>query len=428
MKWHQTLFFKVFITTWLVSVLLMGGLIYGLLRANETRHWQSLMEERAAGYAQLILERQETKHTENHQSDPDRNRGRFLLRITDLETGKVIHDFRRHVATQDLISFKLNAENNRSYLVETPIPDQPLHLDRMLRFLLSVQMVLIVVMSTLVALLVSFWVVKPINRLKLFARRLHDEHNLSSRTDPKLNARKDEIGELAREFDLMAGYVEKTIQARQQLLRDVSHELRAPLARLQVATAILEQQSSNDDNPLLNQINRESEQLAQLIDQLLSLSRLDDVTLTNASQLVVKSFIESLGEQWLLLYPDHYLDITVEPESLCLALNTGLMERIFSNALENALKYSPKKSRVSIVVTQRSDLLTITISDQGSGIEAQHLEKIFEPFYRLNDAIEGYGLGLSILKSAVRRLNGEVKARNREEGGLALIITLPLSA
>lgn len=427
MKWYQKLFFKVFIVTWLVSVLLMGGLVFGLLRANETHHWQALMETRAAGYAQLVLERQEANGDVRHRHDSDRNRGRFSLRMTDLETGQVIQDFRRPMAASEVVAFQLVADNNRTYLIEIPRPEQPLHLDRMLRFILSVQMVLIIIMAMLVALFVSLWVVKPINRLKLFARSLHDEQNLSSRTDSQLNARNDEIGELAREFDAMAGYVEKTLQARQQLLRDVSHELRAPLARMQVATAILEQQSTQIENPLLGQINRESEQLAKLIDQLLSLSRLDDQTLTMTSSIEVKSFIESIGQQWLLLYPEHHLDIVVNPESLNVTLNTGLLERILSNALENAFKYSPKGSSVSVSVSQQVNALSLIISDQGPGIDAQHLEQIFEPFYRLDDAIQGYGLGLSILKSAVRRLHGEVVAKNTAEGGLTIMITLPNS-
>lgn len=427
MKWYQKLFFKVFMATWLVSVILIGGLVYGLLRANETHHWQALMEERATGYAQLILERQKGVNHLPHRSDNDRSRGRLLLRMTDLETGKVIQDFRRSIASSDLISFQLTADNGRRYLIEIPRPEPPLHLDRMFRFLLSLQMVLILIMSMLVALLVSFWVVKPINRLKLFARSLHDEQNLSSRTDTQLNARNDEIGELAREFDVMASYVEKTLQARQQLLRDVSHELRAPLARLQVATAILEQQSAQTENPLLVQINRESEQLAKLIDQLLSLSRLDDYHLTTTQSIVLRAFVASIGQQWLTLYPDHHLNINVQPDSLSVNVNSGLLERVLSNALENAFKYSPKGGQVNVVVRQELNLIRLSISDQGPGVDPMHLAQIFEPFYRLNDAVEGYGLGLSILKSAVRRLNGDVFASNRKEGGLLLTISLPMS-
>lgn len=427
MKWYQKLFFKVFMATWLVSVILIGGLVYGLLRANETHHWQALMEERAIGYAQLILERQKGVNHLPHRSDNDRSRGRLLLRMTDLETGKVIQDFRRSIASSDLISFQLTADNGRRYLIEIPRPEPPLHLDRMFRFLLSLQMVLILIMSMLVALLVSFWVVKPINRLKLFARSLHDEQNLSSRTDTQLNARNDEIGELAREFDVMASYVEKTLQARQQLLRDVSHELRAPLARLQVATAILEQQSAQTENPLLVQINRESEQLAKLIDQLLSLSRLDDYHLTTTQSIVLRAFVASIGQQWLTLYPDHHLNINVQPDSLSVNVNSGLLERVLSNALENAFKYSPKGGQVNVVVRQELNLIRLSISDQGPGVDPMHLAQIFEPFYRLNDAVEGYGLGLSILKSAVRRLNGDVFASNRKEGGLLLTISLPMS-
>lgn len=426
MKWHQKLFFKIFIATWLLSALLMGGLVYGLLRVNETHHWQALMEERATGFAELILERQQGVNPLSHRSDHDRNRARFLLRMTDLETGQVIQDFRRPLASTDLIAFDLIADNGRRYLIEIPRPEQPLHLERMLKFLLSVQMALILIMSMLVALLVSVWVVKPINRLKLFARSLQDEQNLSTRTDAQLNARNDEIGELAREFDVMAGYVEKTLQARQQLLRDVSHELRAPLARLQLATAILEQQSTQTENPLLVQINRESEQLATLIDQLLSLSRLDDSVLTTTQPILLKPFVESIGQQWLTLYPDHRFSLSITPDSLKLHVNTGLLERILNNALENAFKYSPKGGLVSVVIRQEDGFIRLDVSDQGDGVDPKHLAHIFEPFYRLDPTVEGYGLGLSILKSAVRRLKGEVCANNGNQGGLVLTITLPM--
>lgn len=426
MKWYQQLFWKVFSATWLISVLLMGGLVYGLLRANETHHWQMLMETRAAGYAQLIIERQDSHTSDGRRTEMERARGRMLIRITDIETGQVIQDFRRSTEPGELIQFELNAENGRAYRVEMPTPEQPMHLDRMLRFLLSIQMVLILVMSTVVALWVSFWVVKPINRLRLFARSLHDEHNLASRTDSQLSARKDEIGELAREFDVMASYVEKTLLARQQLLRDVSHELRAPLARMQVATAILEQQSGTQDNPLLMQLNRESEQLGQLIDQLLSLSRLDDLSLQTTEPVILNTLLESIRDNYLLIYPDHQVNIETTPADLTVRINRALLERIVANLLENALKYSPAGRCVQIESVVQQHSLLMTVSDQGKGLDEEHLDKIFEPFYRVSEEIAGYGLGLSIVKNAVRRLQGDVFARNNAMGGVTVTVKLPL--
>lgn len=426
MKWYQKLFWKVFTATWLISVLLMGGLIYGLLRANETHHWQMLMETRAAGYAQLIIERQGSHVFEGRRTEMERARSRMHIRITDIETGIMLHDFRRSTRLDELLQFEIEAENGRAYRIEMPTPEQPMHLDRMLRFLLSIQMVLILVMSTVVALWVSFWVVKPINRLTLFARSLHDEHNLASRTDSQLSARTDEIGELAREFDVMASYVEKTLLARQELLRDVSHELRAPLARMQVATAILEQQSATQDNPLLTQLNRESEQLAQLIDQLLSLSRLDDLSLQAPETVLFSRLLESIRDNYALIYPNHLVNIAVTPPDLTVRINRALLERILGNLLENGLKYSPVGSCVQIEVGVQQQSLLMKVADQGQGLDEQVLEKIFEPFFRTSEKIAGYGLGLSIVKNAVRRLQGEVVAQNNPIGGLSVIVKIPL--
>jgi two-component system OmpR family sensor kinase len=306
-----------------------------------------------------------------------------------------------------------------------PVPEQPVHLERMLRFLLSVQMVLILVMSALVALLVSYLVVRPVNRLRDFARSLYDEQNLSSRTEGYLSRRTDEIGELAREFDSMAGYVEKTLNARQNLLRDVSHELRAPLARLQVAAGILEQQSGEQINALHSQISRECDQLAHLIDELMSLSRLEDMALELQSPLPLRPVLEQIREDYALLYPHHQISLEVEPETLRFAQSRELLNRILGNALQNALKYTPVGGQVLLSAYRQDQCLCLAVSDNGPGVDANLLKDIFEPFVRGGSTQQGYGLGLSILRGAVRRLGGEVRAENLEDGGFRLTVCLP---
>lgn len=423
MKWYQTLFVKVFIASWMICVLLMGGLVYGVLRAKEIHHWQALIEARALGYAQLIVERSERESGRGHEGD--RTRGRFPIRVIDLAQDRLLHDFRQTETVPDLMQWEWVAENGKAYRIEIPKPQEPMHLERMLRFLLSVQMALILIVSMLISLLVSIWVIKPINRLKSFTRALHDEQNLSCRTDHQLSTRQDEIGALAREFNQMAGYVERTLQAREQLLRDVSHELRAPLARLQVATGILEQQMPNSENRFLAQIHQESAHLAQLIDQLLSLSRLDDLSVSAVEPYCLNDFLVGLVQQYQLQYPNHDMTTCLSPERLKVAINQDLLTRIVGNVLENALKYSPEKSCVSLTAEQQGEQLVITCADQGRGVAAHQLESIFEPFYRLNETQAGYGLGLSIVRSAVSRLQGKITATNREGGGLVLQIQLP---
>ncbi|WP_417581042.1 ATP-binding protein [Nitrincola sp.] len=426
MRWHQHLYWKIFLATWLISAVLMGGLVYGLLRVSETRHWQDLLEAKAAGHAQLIVERHEIGIHESSRGGGDRGgRGRIPLRVTNLADGEVISDFRYPIPATETASLVIESDTGKRYRVDMPLPEQPVHLERMLRFLLSVQMVLILVMSALVALLVSYLVVRPVNRLRDFARSLYDEQNLSSRTEGYLSRRTDEIGELAREFDSMAGYVEKTLNARQNLLRDVSHELRAPLARLQVAAGILEQQSGEQINALHGQISRECDQLAHLIDELMSLSRLDDMTLELQSPAPLKPLLEQIRQDYSLLYPDHQISLRIEPDSLTFSQSSVLLNRILGNALQNALKYTPAGGQVLLTAYRQGRQLCLAISDDGPGVDASLLKDIFEPFVRGGSTQQGYGLGLSILRGAVRRLGGEVRAENLSEGGFRLTVCLP---
>lgn len=425
MRWYQHLYWKIFLATWVISAVLMGGLVYGLLRVNETRHWQDLLEARATGHAQLLIERHEFGMHESFRGDGDRGRGRIALRITHLGDGEVISDFRRALHTTEINSFMIESDTGKPYRVEMPMQEQPVHLERMLRFLLSVQMVLILVMSALVALLVSYMVVRPVNRLRDFARTLYDEQNLSSRTEGYLSSRTDEIGELAREFDSMAGYVEKTLSARQNLLRDVSHELRAPLARLQIVAGILEQQSGIQTNPLHDQISRECDQLAHLIDELMSLSRLEDMLLELQPPVPLKPILAQISQDYALLYPDHQIGLEVEPESIQFAQSSELLKRILGNALQNALKYTPVGGRVLLRAYRQDKQLFLTVSDNGPGVDNNLLTDIFEPFIRGETTQQGYGLGLSILRGAVRRLGGEVRAENLKEGGFRLTVCLP---
>ncbi|KGK42777.1 hypothetical protein LH51_04480 [Nitrincola sp. A-D6] len=424
MRWYQHLYWKIFLATWLISAVLMGGLVYGLLRVSETRHWQDLLEAKAAGHAQLLIERHETGMHESSRREDDRRRGRIPLRITHLADGEVIADFRHPIPATETVNLVIESETGQQYRVDMPLPEQPVHLERMLRFLLSVQMVLILVMSALVALLVSYLVVRPINRLRDFARTLYDEQNLSSRTEGYISHRTDEIGELAREFDSMAGYVEKTLNARQNLLRDVSHELRAPLARLQVAAGILEQQSGEQINALHSQISRECDQLAHLIDELMSLSRLDDMALELQPPVPLKPLLEQIRQDYALLYPEHEICVQVEPESLKFTQSRVLLNRILGNALQNALKYTPEGGRITLNAYRQNQQLCLSVSDNGPGVDASLLKDIFEPFVRGGSPQQGYGLGLSILRGAVRRLGGEVHAENISGGGFKLTVCL----
>ncbi len=258
--------------------------------------------------------------------------------------------------------------------------------------------------------------------------------DLSTRVATKTLYRYDEIGDLATDFNQMAQRLEDLVKGQQKLLGDISHELRSPLARLQIALEILEKKSTEADRSMLKRIDTEVGCLNVLIGKLLELNRL-----SSGSQPLKKEKID-LG---LLLgkicengrFEASVREVAVElsaPENLFVEADASLIEQAIENILRNAIKYSPDNSQIKVCLQAISEqnLALISISDQGEGISEKHLEKIFEPFYRCQEARDrktgGVGLGLAIARQAILAHNGQISLNNLENGGLKAEITIPL--
>lgn len=265
---------------------------------------------------------------------------------------------------------------------------------------------------------------------------------LQSRVTGKVLRRRDEVGDLARSFNQMATEIETLDKSRQRLLRDVAHELRSPLARMQVAVELardtdFKQEGGNEtDNPELNLIAREIQRLEKLIAEVLTLLR--DAGTVQALE-KEPCFLAPLLED-LISRVNYEADaknlgrIRLEmEENIQLSINPELIYRALENLLRNASRFTEVSRGVEMTVTRisgDSSSCCIKIRDHGPGVPKDFLIHLFEPFSRLSSARErltgddGWGLGTAIAASAIHRHGGTIEAVNAVDGGLEVTVTL----
>ena len=257
--------------------------------------------------------------------------------------------------------------------------------------------------------------------------------DLAVRVGGPLDQRKDEFGQLALDMDEMAHRLQVAQQANQRLLRDVSHELRSPLARLRVALEI----ARNKDQSLvveeLNRIELESERLENLVDEVLGLLRESAGSQDlKASRFDLAEMLQDLADTVDYEISDEGSPIELQLQSpLVMDADRELLWRAFENLLRNALIHSGSTEGIQVTANRVSgNEIQISVKDSGPGIAESHIDRVFEPFYRVDEARNrasgGHGLGLAIAASAVRRHGGRIKASNRQSGGLEVEVILPV--
>jgi len=287
------------------------------------------------------------------------------------------------------------------------------------------------IISALVSLLLARYLAAPLGHLGRASRQLATG-DLSVRVGAGLERRQDEFGQLARDIDEMAGRLQQLQQANQRLLRDVSHELRSPLARLRVALEI----ARNKDRGLvldeLNRIELESERLEKLVDEVLGLLRESSgARELNLSGFDLVDLLKDLVETVNYEIGEGREPIALQVESaLQLDADRELLWRVFENLLRNALIHSGEAGGIRILARQiEAEQIEAVVSDTGPGVDEAQIKNIFEPFFRIDEARDrnsgGHGLGLAIAASAVRRHDGRISASNRKQGGLQVCVVLP---
>ncbi|WP_191091510.1 ATP-binding protein [Affinibrenneria salicis] len=277
--------------------------------------------------------------------------------------------------------------------------------------------------------LLAWNLTRPLNQLRAGFERVA-QGDLSVRLLPKMRRRHDELSEVAQDFDSMAARLEVLVSTREQLLHDVSHELRSPLARLQLAIGLAHQNPENVAASLLR-IERESSRMDKMIGELLALSRTEN-------SLEEEEYFDLLGlvtavvndaryeaqlpgiEIKLLTSEDPDEDYTVKGRA-------ELIRRAVDNIVRNALRFSSRDQVVSVRLSGDEQLWTISVCDSGPGVENSKLSSIFDPFVRIESPLsgKGYGLGLAIARKVMQAHGGYIEASNREHGGLEVRLCLP---
>ena len=261
---------------------------------------------------------------------------------------------------------------------------------------------------------------RPVARLRKAARELA-RGQLGTRvkeTRPGATGKGDEFAGLVHDFNHMAERLESLVSAQRLLLRDVSHELRSPLARLSVALELSRDDADTTMATHLDRIEREAERLNQLIGQLLTLAQMETAeTLDRPEPVSLKGLIEQMIPD--AEYEAQQRDAAVELHADCECVVDGrreLLYRAIENVVRNAIRYTEAGTQVEIRLkrTSRRKMAVIEVSDRGPGIPEAELEAIFRPFYRLDTARSahtgGVGVGLAIAERAVKLHNGQIRA------------------
>jgi len=285
--------------------------------------------------------------------------------------------------------------------------------------------------------LLARYLSSPIVKLRRATHQLA-AGDLSARVGAANGKRRDELADLGRDFDVMAERIETLMNSQKRLLHDVSHELRSPLARLRIALELAWQDDGAEARWALERIEREAERLNDLINQLLTLARLDShFVIKESDYFDLKPFVEEIVHDADFEARSHNRAVKLIVSEHCLINgNEELLRSAVENVVRNAVSYTPEDTTVEVSLKCEDDgdnpQAVITVLDCGSGVPQAALADIFRPFYRVADARDrqsgGTGLGLSISQRAVEVHGGEVKASNAPGGGLLVEIALPITS
>ena len=323
------------------------------------------------------------------------------------------------------ITQEITDSNGRSYLFVYRIAHSELgawQRNNGLRPLSALAITLLVL--TAMSLLLTLSITRPLNRLR---DAVHDLGETTYQKDDlsQLAKRRDELGVLAADFNNMGQRLQGLIKSQRQLLRDVSHELRSPLARLQVALALAERGNEEQREALWPRLHLECERLNGLIDEILTLARLDQVQAPKQA-ISIDDLLHKLRDDATLLMPEQRIEITGAQGCNYLGW-PELLQRALDNLLRNALRFNPQSQPIQIEVSQQATQLILSIRDYGPGVSDEWLSQLGESFFRVpGQAQQGYGLGLAIAKRSIEQHGGRLTFSHHAEGGFIATVQLPL--
>jgi two-component system sensor histidine kinase CpxA len=340
--------------------------------------------------------------------------------------------FGRHL----LLAHRVSGPSKLHYVIVGRMPDKKFGLFGYEPYSLLMHLATILATAGVVCYWLARYITSPIHKLQAATRRIAGG-DLRVRVGAALRSRKDEIADLGGSFDIMAAQIDSLMSAQRRLLRDISHELRSPLARLGVALELARQRAGSEAHGALDRIEREAGRLNELIGQLLVVARLESgAEKTDREPVNIVRLLEEVAAD--AEFEARTRNCTVRlflEKKECTVSGTGeLLRSAMENIIRNAVHYTDEGSEVEITVQSMLEgtqsFALIKVRDHGSGVPDEALADLFRPFYRVGEARDrkrgGVGLGLTIAERAIQLHGGTVTAANAPDGGLVVTVHLPV--
>ncbi|WP_347904690.1 HAMP domain-containing sensor histidine kinase [Pseudomonas purpurea] len=438
----RSLFWRILASFWLAIALVAGlSILLGHMLNQDawilSRHpglntlaqqWTQLYEEQGEDAAQALLEKRKRRYhidvqVLNESGDPV-VRGTFPRRAAAFEA-RQSDNKDSHLPWRRLTVEYTSPKSGETFLLIYRIPHPELdawHRTSLLWPLSALAIALVVL--TLFSLLVTLSITRPLSRLR---GAVHDlgQTTYQQNSLARLANRRDEFGVLANDFNRMGARLQSLIGSQRQLLRDVSHELRSPLARLRIALALAERASPAEREKLWPRLTRECDRLEALISEILVLARVDADN-ASAEDVDLNALLSTVQKDAQLSSPEQSVRVEAE-QHLSLKGWPTMIERAVDNLLRNAQRFNPAGQPIEVLALRQGEHIVVSVRDHGPGVEAEHLSQLGEPFYRApGQTAAGHGLGLAIARRAAERHGGSLILANHPEGGFVASLELPL--
>lgn len=410
------LFWKILIGFWITFVVMSQGiwLMFALVRSPESGHARAMARMTVAAAVSAIHEGGQPALAAQLQTWPHDER-----RQVRVQPAAEPHDDRAALAqavvkAPDGTAYRviyLQAQNGDSHGILN-MPGEVI--------------IVAVVGGLLFSAILAWYLTQPVRLMQTGFGRLA-LGDFTARLGPAMGRRRDEIADLARDFDSMAMRLAELVAARDRLLADVSHELRTPLARLNLAIALARQEPAKLEVSL-DRIGGEAAKLDEMVGELLTLAKLESGSspaneyfdFAEVLKAVVKDARFEAASKNLKV-----LDMIQPADEEWLAPGSGrLVARAIENIVRNALRYSPEGGTVAVALRRRGGLFELSVTDEGPGVPEDDIAALFRPFGVSADG-SGFGLGLAIAQRAILVHGGTITARNRRPHGLEMKVTIP---
>jgi two-component system sensor histidine kinase CpxA len=453
----RSIFFKLFAWFWLANILVVGILFFAIGPHGDRKpdKFRTLLGDMVERYGQRgldVLQQQGSQGYETYLADLEQRTGMSLFILNDAgkevggralpEDAVLVADRARHNLEPEtmpdrehrmLIAQPTSRPEGGQYVLLGRLPAPPS------RFFVSyyqtlVRLLAAVAVAGVLCYGLAHYLTDPLRKLRGSARELAGG-NFRTRAGPVVENRHDEIGDLGHDFNFMAERIESLVSTQQRLILDISHELRSPLARLNLALGLAVQRAGPEATSALDRIGRESERLNTLIERMLILARLQHREAAGEAIVVdLTGMVCDIVADAEFEASAHHRDAKLMRCDPCTITGIPhLLRSAIDNVIRNGLRYTAENTHVEISLEVHAGAAShavIRVRDHGPGVPEDSLARIFQPFCRVGDdrnrQTGGVGLGLAIADQAVRFHGGTITAKNAPDGGLIVELSLPL--